>query len=44
MKTNSLPGPDNIFQATLGNGLRIFVLENHTSPSVVIDGYVAGGA
>ncbi len=44
MKTNSLPGPDNIFQATLGNGLRVFVLENHTSPSVVINGYVAGGA
>lgn len=44
MKTNSLPGPQNIFQATLDNGLRVFVLENHTSPSVVINGYVAGGA
>lgn len=44
MKPNSLPGPDNIFQATLSNGLRLFVLENHASPSVVINGYVAGGA
>ena len=44
MKSNSLPGPDNIYQATLDNGLRVFVLENHASPSVVINGYVAGGA
>ena len=48
MQTNShlssLPGPDNIFQATLANGLQVFVLENHTSPSVVINGYVTGGA
>lgn len=40
----ALPGPDTIFQAALDNGLRLFVRENHSSPSVVISGYVAGGS
>ena len=41
---SSLPGPDDIFQATLDNGLRLFVRENHNSPSAVISGYLPGGA
>ena len=44
MSKTSLPGPDTIAQATLDNGLRLFVRENHSSPSVVITGYVAGGS
>ena len=44
MSISSTPGPDNIVQATLDNGLRLFVRENHSNQSVVISGYVAGGA
>ena len=44
MSISSIPGPDNIVQATLYNGLRLFVRENHSNQSVVISGYVAGGS
>lgn len=44
MTTPALPGPDTIRQATLSNGLRVLVYENQASASVVINGYVAGGA
>lgn len=44
MSISSIPGPDNIVQATLDNGLRLFVRENHSNQSVVISGYVAGGS
>lgn len=40
----SFPNPDNITQATLDNGLRVLVRENHSSPAVVFDGYLPGGA
>lgn len=42
--SSSLPGPDTIYDVTLDNGLRLLVRENHSSPSVVINGYLAGGA
>ncbi len=44
MSSTSLPGPDNIVQATLSNGLRVLVRENFSSPAVVIDGYLPGGS
>ena len=44
MTKSSTPGPGNILQATLDNGLRVFVRENHSNQSVVISGYVAGGS
>jgi zinc protease len=44
MAPTSLPNPDDIVQATLANGLRVLVRENHSSPSVVIDGYLPGGS
>lgn len=40
----SLPGPEDIVHTTLENGLRVFVRENHSSPSVVLAGYLPGGA
>lgn len=40
----TLPGPNDIVQATLANGLRVLVRENPTTPTVVIDGYLRGGA
>lgn len=41
---SSLPNAENIVDVTLDNGLRVLVRENHSSPSVVIDGYMPGGA
>lgn len=41
---HSIPGPETISQAVLENGFRLYVCENHSSPSVVIGGYVAGGS
>jgi len=41
---NSLPGPGNILQTRLDNGLWVLVRENHSSPSVVLNGYLPGGA
>ncbi|MBI3761577.1 MAG: insulinase family protein [Chloroflexi bacterium] len=40
----SLPGPDDITRRVLPNGIVVLVRENHTSPSVVIDGAVKAGA
>ena len=37
-------GPDTIRRATLTNGIRVVVQENHTSPSVVIRGYLWAGS
>lgn len=42
--SSSFPNPDTIVQATLDNGLRVLVRENHSSPAVVFDGYLPGGA
>ncbi len=40
----SLPGPHNIADVVLDNGLRVLVYENFTSETVVLDGYLPGGA
>lgn len=37
-------GPHTIRRATLTNGIRVVVQENHTSPSVVIRGYLWAGS
>ncbi|MGQ9502505.1 MAG: M16 family metallopeptidase [Anaerolineae bacterium] len=37
-------GPHTIHRATLTNGIRVVVQENHTSPSVVIRGYLWAGS
>jgi zinc protease len=43
-RISSVPGPDDIFRHRLDNGMVILVRENHTSPAVVIGGYLAVGA
>ncbi len=40
----SLPGPETITRRELRNGMVVLVRENHTSPSVVIDGDLRVGA
>jgi zinc protease len=40
----SLPGPHNIADVTLDNGLRVLVYENFASETVVINGDLLGGA
>jgi zinc protease len=40
----SFPGPETIIRRELDNGLVVLVRENHTSPSVVIDGELRVGA
>ena len=40
----SFPGPETIARRELSNGIVILVRENHTSPSVVIDGELRVGA
>jgi zinc protease len=44
MKTPNLPGPHNIIVARLANGLQLWVYENHSSPTIVLDAYLHGGA
>ena len=39
----SLPGPHNVTRHTLNNGLTVLVRENHTSPTVVLRGYIKAG-
>ena len=41
---HTLPGPDTILRSQLKNGLTVLVRENFTSPSVVVDGMIWGGA
>jgi len=41
---HALPGPDDIVRVELNNGLIVLVRENFTSPSVVVDGVLWGGA
>ncbi|MFN2115011.1 MAG: hypothetical protein ACK2T6_04800, partial [Anaerolineae bacterium] len=38
------PGPDDVTDDVLPNGVRALVRENHASPSVVVDGLLFGGA
>ncbi len=40
----ALPGPETIARRELSNGLVVLVRENHTSPSVVMDGDLRVGA
>lgn len=40
----ALPGPEDIHRVELENGLTVLIRENFTSPSVVIDGRLPGGA
>jgi zinc protease len=40
----TLPTPDNIIRVELDNGMVVLVRENFTSPSVVVEGLVRGGA
>lgn len=40
----SLPGPENITDVTLPNGIRVLTRSNFNSPSVVISGYMAAGS
>ena len=43
-QSNSIPGPHDISRQELTNGIVVLVRENHTSPSVVIDGLLRAGA
>lgn len=40
----ALPGPDDIVRAVLPNGITVLTRENFTSPAVVVDGILRGGA
>ncbi|NOZ06049.1 MAG: insulinase family protein [Chloroflexi bacterium] len=44
MNVHSLPGPENIARRQLPNGIVALARENHTSPAIVIEGYVAAGS
>ncbi|MFN8412472.1 MAG: pitrilysin family protein [Anaerolineales bacterium] len=41
---NSLPGPKDIFRATLPNGITVLGRSNFNSPSVSVSGYLPAGA
>ena len=40
----SIPGPESITRRELPNGIAVLARENHTSPSVVVRGYLQAGA
>lgn len=40
----SIPGPQDIVRRELDNGIVVLVRENHSSPSVVVSGYLPVGA
>ena len=40
----AIPGPDDIQRTELKNGIVVLVRENFTSPSVVMEGRIPGGA
>ncbi len=42
--THAFPGPDDIHRAELKNGIVVLTRENFTSPSVVVEGHIPGGA
>jgi len=44
LKAASIPGPHDITRQELDNGIVVLVRENHTTPSVVIDGLLRVGA
>ncbi len=41
---HALPGPDDIVRVVLPNGITVLARENFTSPAVVVDGIIRGGA
>jgi zinc protease len=41
---NSVPGPDDVVRREFANGMVVLVRENHTSPAVVVAGYLPVGA
>lgn len=41
---HSLPGPDSITRIVLENGITVLIRENFTSPAVVVQGLLRGGA
>ena len=41
---HALPGPDDITRVELENGITVLVRENFTSPAVVVNGVLRGGA
>lgn len=43
-KSNSLPGPDDIYREVLPNGITVLSRSNFHSPSVVVAGFFAAGA
>ena len=43
-KTNSLPGPEDIYREVLPNGITVLTRSNINSPSVVVSGYFDAGA
>jgi len=40
----NLPGPHNIADVELDNGLRLLIYENFTSETVLLNGYLSGGS
>ena len=43
-KSNSLPGPDDVYREVLPNGITILARSNFNSPSVVVTGFFEAGA
>jgi zinc protease len=43
-KTNSLPGPEDIYREVLPNGITVLSRANFNSPSIVVSGYFDAGA
>jgi zinc protease len=43
-KTNSLPGPEDIYREVLPNGITVLSRSNFNSPSVVVTGFFEAGA
>jgi zinc protease len=44
MSSPSIPSPQTITRAELSNGITMLVFENHSSPAVVLSGYLWSGA
>lgn len=44
MKTPNFPGPHNITVAALANGVQVWVYENFSSPTIILDADLPGGA
>ena len=44
LPTSSMPGPENITETCLSNGIKVMVRENFNSPSVVLGGHLPCGA